>query len=273
MKVILLVGGKGIRLAGEDASLPKALFSIGGQPIVYHIMRSFASGGLTDFVLTLGYRGQQIVDYFLHHAPFLQTDLRLTLGGEGDLPRVHRLSGPSATWEVTLAHTGAEAPTGERLRRVREYLEDDERFIVTYGDGLADLDPRALIRFHDDHGKTGTVTVVRARSQFGHVSFGEDDVVDQLVEKPPLPGWINGGFFVFHRRVFDYLEPGDSLEVDCLPRLVADGELIARPHRGFWACMDTYKDGMMLAEMWESGEAPWTDGREPGTENREPRND
>lgn len=258
MKVVLLVGGRGIRLAGEDAPLPKALFSIGGQPIVYHIMRTFAARAMTQFVLALGYRGEQIVDYFLHHAPFLQTDLRLRLGGDGDLPHIERLSGPSESWEVTLAHTGPDSPTGERLRRVREYLDDDERFIVTYGDGLADLDPRELIGFHDSHGAAGTVTVVRARSQFGHVSFGEGGVVDELDEKPPLPGWVNGGFFVFDRRVFDYLQPGDSLEADCLPRMVADGQLIARPHEGFWACMDTYKDGMMLAEMWESGEAPWT---------------
>jgi glucose-1-phosphate cytidylyltransferase len=270
MKVVLLVGGKGIRLAGEDAPLPKALFSIGGQPIVYHIMRSFASSGLTKFVLTLGYRGQQIVDYFLHHAPFLQTDLRLTLGGEGDLPQVQRLNGPSESWEVTLAHTGADEPTGERLRRVQDYLARDERFIVTYGDGLADLDPQALVRFHDGHDRAGTVTVVRTRSQFGHVRFEEGGVVSELDEKPPLPGWINGGFFVFDHRVFDYLQPGDSLEADCLPRMVSDGQLLARPHRGFWACMDTYKDGMMLAEMWESGDAPWMNGPQPGAGDREP---
>lgn len=194
MKVVLLVGGRGIRLAGEDAPLPKALFSIGGQPIVYHIMRTFATRGIGEFVLALGYRGEQIVDYFLHQAPFLQTNLRLTLGGDGDLPRVQRLSGPSQSWEVTLAHTGADEPTGERLRRVREYLDDDERFIVTYGDGLADLDPRELIEFHGSHDRAGTVTVVRARSQFGHVSFGAGHVVEELVEKPPLPGWINGAF-------------------------------------------------------------------------------
>jgi glucose-1-phosphate cytidylyltransferase len=257
MKVILLVGGRGIRLAGEDAPLPKALFSIGGQPIVYHIMRTFAARAMTEFVLTLGYRGEQIVDYFLHHAPFLQADVRLRLGGDGDLPQIERLRGPSQSWDVTLAHTGMDAPTGERLRQIHEYVGDDERFIVTYGDGLTDLDPQALVRFHDVHDAAATVTVVRARSQFGHVRLGEGGVVEELDEKPPLPGWINGGFFVFDQRLFDYLEPGDSLEADCLPRMVADGQLIARPHDGFWACMDTYKDGMMLAEMWESGEAPW----------------
>ncbi len=268
MKVVLLVGGKGIRLAGEDAPLPKALFSIGGQPIVYHIMRTFARAGLTDFVLTLGYRGEQIVDYFLHHAPFIQTDLRLELGGQGDLPHIQRLNGPSESWEVTLAHTGLESPTGERLRQVREYLDPEEPFIVTYGDGLADLDPRALVGFHEEHGRAGTVTVVRARSQFGHVSFGEGAVVEELIEKPPLPGWINGGFFVFDSRLFDYLQPGDSLESDCLPRMVADEQLVARPHDGFWACMDTYKDGMMLSEMWESDEAPWMKGGEEGSGER-----
>ncbi len=257
MKVVLLVGGRGIRLAGEDAPLPKALYRIGEQPIVYHIMRSFAAHGMTRFLLTLGYRGEQIVDYFLHHAPFLQTDLRLELGGEGDLPHIQRLNGPGESWEVTLAHTGLESLTGERLRRVRDYLSDDEDFIVTYGDGLADLDPRRLVEFHRDHGRIGTVTVVRARSQFGHIEFGDGNIVAGIEEKPPLPGWINGGFFVFDQAIFDYLQPGDSLEADCLPRLVDDGQLVARPHEGFWACMDTYKDGMALEELWASGDAPW----------------
>ncbi|MGD9496334.1 MAG: sugar phosphate nucleotidyltransferase [Armatimonadota bacterium] len=257
MKVVLLVGGKGIRMVGEDAPVPKALYRIGEQPIIYHIMRSFALHGLTRFVLTLGYRGEQIVDYFLHHAPFLQRDLRLELGGDGDLPRVERLGGETQTWEVTLAHTGLDSPTGERLRRVRDYLANDELFIVTYGDGLSDLDPNELVGFHRSHGRVATVTVVRTRSQFGHVQFGAGGVVTKLEEKPPLAGWINGGFFVFDQRIFDYLRPGDSLEDDCLPRVVADGELVARPHEGFWACMDTYKDGMELNELWESGRAPW----------------
>ncbi len=257
MKVVLLVGGRGIRLAGEDAPLPKALFRIGPQPIVYHIMRKFAADGITRFVLTLGYRGEQIVDYFLHHAPFLQCDLRLQLGGDGDLPRVERLGDNGSSWEVILAHTGIEAQTGERVRRVREYLADDDDFIVTYGDGLADIDLNELIGFHRAHGRVATITVVRVRSQYGHVTFDDEGVVGEIAEKPPLPGWINGGFFVFDQRIFDYLQPGDSLEGDTLPRVAADGQLMARPHEGFWACMDTYKDGVMLNELWESGEAPW----------------
>ncbi len=258
MKVVLLVGGKGIRLVGEDAPLPKALFQIGGQPIVYHIMRKFAAGGITDFVLTLGYRGEQIVDYFLHHAPFLQSDLRLELGGDGDVPHITRLGQHGPAWQVTLAHTGIESLTGERVRRVQGYVADDDDFMVTYGDGLADINLDDLIDFHRAHGRVATVTVVRARSQYGHVAFDADGVVEQIEEKPALPGWINGGFFVFSRRIFDYLRPGDNLEGDCLPRVVADGQLVARPHEGFWACMDTYKDGVMLNELWESGNAPWT---------------
>lgn len=257
MKVVLLVGGKGIRLAGEDAPLPKALYRIGEQPLVYHIMGMFGAHGMTRFLLALGYRGEQIVDYFLHHAPFLQTDLRLELGAEGGLPHIQRLNSPGDSWEVTLAHTGIEAPTGERLRRLRQYLSEDDDFIVTYGDGLADLDPAELVSFHRDHGRVGTVTAVRVRSQFGHIDFGEDSVVQRLEEKPPLPGWINGGFLVFDHRIFDYLQPGDSLEADCLPRLVEDGQLVARDHEGFWACMDTYKDAMALEELWQSGAAPW----------------
>ncbi|HUS81274.1 MAG TPA: sugar phosphate nucleotidyltransferase [Armatimonadota bacterium] len=261
MKVVLLVGGKGIRLVGEDASLPKALFSIGGRPIVHHIMKSFAARGYSSFVLCLGYRADQIVDYFLNHAPFLETDLRVELGGGGELPAVTRLGESGPAWTVTLARTGEESATGERLRQVREYLADDEQFIVTYGDGLSDLDPTELVAYHKAHGRIGTVTVVRTRSQFGHVQFGADGVVTRLEEKPPLQTWINGGFFVFDQRIFDHLQPGESLESECLPRLVAAGELVARPHEGFWACMDTYKDGVMLSEMWERGEAPWVTGR------------
>lgn len=257
MKVVLLVGGRGIRLAGEDAPLPKALYRIGEQPLVYHIMRLFAARGMTRFLLTLGFRGEQIVDYFLHEAPFLQTDLRLELGGDDGMPQIQRLGGPGDSWDITLAHTGLEAATGERLRRVEQYLSDDEDFIVTYGDGLADLDPTALVDFHREHGRIGTVTVVRACSQFGHIDFGDGGTVERIEEKPPLPGWINGGFLVFDRRIFDYLQPDDSLEADCLPRLVNEGQLVARPHEGFWACMDTYKDGMALEELWQSGAAPW----------------
>jgi len=129
--------------------------------------------------------------------------------------------------------------------------------MVTYGDGLADINLGELIEFHRGHGRVATVTVVRARSQYGHVSFDAGGVVGHIDEKPPLPGWINGGFFVFSRRIFDYLRPGDNLEGDCLPRVVADEQLVARPHEGFWACMDTYKDGVLLNELWESGDPPW----------------
>ena len=141
MKVVLLVGGRGIRLAGQDAEIPKALFDIGGRPIVHHIMTGFAAAGMDDFVLCLGYRADDIIDYFLHHAPYLEDDLRLEMGSEGDLPSVTRMGDASSSWRVTLARTGEESPTGERLRRVRDYLADDEHFIVTYGDGLSDLNP------------------------------------------------------------------------------------------------------------------------------------
>lgn len=257
MKVVLLVGGKGIRLAGEDAPLPKALFRIGNQPIVYHIMRGFAEAGFRSFLLTLGYRGEQIVDYFLHKWPYLHSDLRLRIDSDNATPRVDRLGDADEDWDVLLAQTGLDAPTGERIRRVREYLASDDLFIVTYGDGLSDLDPRDLVTFHREHGRAGTVTVIRAHSQFGHVAFDDDHTVSRLDEKPLLPGWVNGGFFVFDQRLFDYLEPGDSLETNCLPRMIEDGQLMARPWEGFWACMDTYKDGLQLNELWASGQPPW----------------
>jgi len=170
-------------------------------------------------------------------------------------------------WSVTLCWTGLDSATGERVRRARPYLESDERFILTYGDGLANVPPDELLEFHSGHGKLATVTVVKTHSQFGHLIVDDSGLVGQLREKPLLPEWINGGFFVFERSVFDHLEPGDVLERDLLPRLATAGELMAYRHEGFWACMDTYKDSLVLNELWATGQRPWLRGA-GGTTNK-----
>ncbi len=257
MKVAILAGGKGIRLYGEEADQPKALFQVGTRPIIWHIMKSYANQGFTDFVILLGYQEDKIVDYFLHQAPYLESDIQIRQASGGAPAQVTVVNQSAETWSVTLCRTGIDSPTGERVRRVQAHLATDERFMLTYGDGLSDVDIHGLLEFHCSHGKIGTMTTIRARSQFGHVFTNDRGLVERIEEKPQLPDWINGGFFVFERGLFDYLEPDDVLERDCLPRLAAAGQLMAYPHEGFWACMDTYKDSVVLNELWNSGTAPW----------------
>lgn len=254
MKVAILAGGRGTRLLGSEAAHPKALFEIGGRPIVWHIMNLYATAGYTDFLMLLGYKADEITDYFVNRLPFQGRDVRLTFGAEA--PQCLS-AGAEENWTVTLCHTGRNSEKGERIRRIRKYVGDDENFMVTYGDGLTDLDLRKLLQFHQEHGKIATVTAIRARSQFGHLEVGEDGQVGEMRENPLLPDWINGGFFVFRREIFDCLEPNDPLETGCFRKLAAAGELMAYRHEGFWACMDTYKDNLRLNELWESGQAPW----------------
>ena len=271
MKVAILAGGRGIRLYGAAADQPKALFDIGDRPIIWHTMQIYQAAGFTDFVLLLGYKAEKIVDYFVHDTLSLDADIQLISRSLTDPVEATVVNPARSPWSVTLCRTGRDSPTGERVRRAKPYLDDQERFMLTYGDGLADIPLDELLEFHIAHGKLATVTVVRAHSQFGHVSLGRDGRVERIEEKPLLPEWINGGFFVCERGIFDYLEPDDIFERDCLPRLAAAGELVAYRHEGFWACMDTYKDSLRLNELWESGQPPWpgsfnTDERGPDSE-------
>ena len=260
MKVAILAGGRGTRLLGGESAHPKALFEIGGRPIIWHIMNLYAAAGMTDFLLLLGYKADEIVEYFVNRLPFQGRDLRLTIGN-GIEPHFAREE-EAPRWNVSLCHTGLNSEKGERIRRIRAEVEDDDCFMVTYGDGLIDLDLRVLVDYHRACGKVATLTAIRARSQFGHVMLDDSGgTVTEMVENPLLPDWINGGFFIFSREIFDWLEPNDTLETGCLRRLAAAGQLAAYRHEGFWACMDTYKDNLRLNELWESGQAPW---RRPG---------
>lgn len=262
MKVAILAGGRGTRLLGAESAHPKALFEIGGRPIIWHIMNIYAAAGMTDFLLLLGYKADEVVDYFVNRLPFQGRDLRLTIGNGIEPHFADEQAAPR--WDVTLCHTGAESEKGERIRRIRSHVEADDCFMVTYGDGLSDLDLRDLAHFHRSHGKVATLTAIRARSQFGHVMLDGTGSVTAMRENPLLPDWINGGFFVFSRGIFDWLEPNDPLETGCLRRLAEAGQLAAYRHEGFWACMDTYKDNLRLNEAWESGQAPWARGGHDG---------
>ncbi len=254
MKTAIFVGGKGTRLFAGSQEQPKALVRIGDQPILWHLMKSYAAYGHREFVLCLGYMGEAIKEYFVTREPWRDRDfaLRSTLQGR---PEIELLE-PGEQWEITFCDTGLEATKAERLLQVADHL-DEGTFFATYGDGLADLDLNELLAFHQSHGLLATLTAVRASSQFGHVVVGESGVVQEFQENPALPEWINGGFFVFEREVLGYIEPGDELETEVFRKLLEERQIAAYRHMGFWACMDTYKDTLRLNELWESGSALW----------------
>ncbi|HEV2863470.1 MAG TPA: glucose-1-phosphate cytidylyltransferase [Pyrinomonadaceae bacterium] len=254
MKTIILCGGLGTRLREETEFRPKPLVEVGGRPILWHIMKLYAHHGFRDFVLTLGYRGQKIKEYFLNYEA-MNNDFTICLG------RQHRVSyhdeHQEQDFHVTLAETGLETMTGGRVKRVERYVEGDT-FMVTYGDGVADVDLRALLDFHHSHGRTATVTTVRPVSRFGVLEVGDGGDVTNFAEKPQLDGWVSAGFFIFNRKFFDYLEGEDCFfERAPLERLASEGQLMAYRHEGFFFAMDTYREYEYLNQLWSSGEAPW----------------
>lgn len=253
MKVAILCGGLGTRLREETEFRPKPMVEIGGRPILWHIMKRYAHYGHADFLLALGYKGDVIRDYFLHYE-VRHRDFTVTLG-KGDI----KIHGGHAEndWCVTLAETGANTLTGGRLRRLASYL-DSGPFMVTYGDGVADVDLDALLAYHRRMGKLGTVTAVRPSSRFGELGI-ENGLVSSFQEKPQVhEGWINGGFFVLERKVIDLIGGDDeTLEQGLLGLLSKKGELAVYQHQGFWQCMDTYREMELLNDMWRANKAPW----------------
>ena len=256
MKVVILCGGRGSRIRDASELLPKPMLPIGGKPILWHIMKLYAYHGFDQFVLCLGYRGWLIKEFFLNYSA-MTNDVVVQLGRK----RAVSIAGENEeAWNVTLAETGETADTGGRVIAVRKYLENDDLFLLTYGDGVADVDLRELVAFHRSHGKVATVTAVRPPGRFGELGIA-GDVVNEFNEKPQASGgFINGGFFVCDaRRVWNYLDGGPStvLEQDPMRRMAADGQLVAYRHGGFWQPMDTLREYTMLNEMWDSGRAPW----------------
>jgi glucose-1-phosphate cytidylyltransferase len=257
MKVVILCGGMGTRIRDANESLPKPLLPIGGRPILWHIMKSYAHHGFNDFVLCLGYKGWLIKEFFVNYRS-ATSDLRVTLGTNGSIE--HLTPSSEEGWRITLADTGEATMTGGRLAGVRRYVDDGDLVMCTYGDGVADIDVGALVAFHRKHGKVATVTAVRPPGRFGELVISDRSVAE-FNEKPQATGgFINGGFFVFDaRRIWNYVTPDAELVLEREPmrRLVEDRQLAAFEHTGFWQPMDTLREYNMLNEMWSSGRAPW----------------
>jgi glucose-1-phosphate cytidylyltransferase len=253
MKAIILAGGLGSRLSEETVARPKPMVEIGGKPILWHIMNIFSCYGVDEFVIALGYRGEVIKEYFLNFFA-LNNDISLDLAS--GTTTIHQ--GRQPRWKVHLVDTGQNTQTGGRVKRLQKWIDPDETFMMTYGDGLANVDLRALLRFHTSHGKHATVTTVRPPARFGGIVF-DGNRVAEFTEKPQTgEGWINGGFFVLNRAVFDYIEGDATLwERDPMERLAADGQLMAHKHEGFWQPMDTLRERRLLEDLWAGGHAPW----------------
>jgi glucose-1-phosphate cytidylyltransferase len=255
MQVVILCGGQGTRIRDVADDIPKPMIPIGDRPILWHIMKGFAHHGFTDFILCLGYKGWIIKRYFLDYH-LANSDFSLSLGTHRDL-RIHG-SNPEEDWNVTLAETGLDAMTGCRMKCIERYITGDD-FMLTYGDGVADINIRQLVDFHRGHGKFGTVTAVRPPGRFGEIDLDGNQVVE-FNEKPLLTrGRISGGFFVFQRRMFDRLQDDVGLVLEQAPlmQLARDGQLMAHLHNGFWQPMDNSRDYKYLNELWEAGKAPW----------------
>jgi glucose-1-phosphate cytidylyltransferase len=254
MKVVILCGGLGTRLREETEFRPKPLVDVGGRPILWHIMKLYSHHGFNDFVVCLGYRGSMIKEYFLNYEA-MTNDFTICLGKRAHVH--YNEHHEEQDFRVTLADTGAESMTGGRVKRIQKYITD-ERFMVTYGDGVSDVDINKVLAFHLSHGKLATVTTFRPVSRFGILNIDSENQVQSFIEKPKSDAWASAGFFVFERKIFDYLD-GDAciLEREPLERLARDGELMSYRHDGFFYAMDTFREYQLLNDLWKSGEAPW----------------
>jgi len=256
MQVVILCGGQGTRIRDVADDIPKPMIPIGGRPILWHIMKSYAQHGFKDFVLCLGYKSWTIKRFFLDYH-LAQNDFTLDLG-DADSVEIHNNIAADEDWKVTLVETGADSMTGCRLKRVEKYLHGN-RFALTYGDGVSDVDIGKLVDFHDSHGMLGTVTAVQPPGRFGELEIA-DGVVHDFSEKPPVSkGLISGGFFIFQRAFLSRLidDPSLVLEQSPLMRLARDGQLGAYEHTGFWHPMDSSRDYKYLNDLWAGGNAPW----------------
>jgi glucose-1-phosphate cytidylyltransferase len=254
LKVVILCGGKGTRLREETEYRPKPMVPIGDRPVLWHVMKTYAAHGHKDFVLCLGYKGEMIKDFFRNYL-WATSNVSLRLGRS---PRVqfHDHHGEE-DWNVTLADTGQETMTAGRIARVERYLSDDELFLLTYGDGVGNVDVNKTIEFHKSHGKLLTLTAVHPPGRFGELGMATDGRVSQFKEKPQAEGgWINGGYFVASRKIFFYVQNCDDVmfEQEPIPRIAADGELIMYQHNG---SMDTYQEYLLLNRLWAEGKASW----------------
>lgn len=252
MKAVILAGGYGTRLSEETHILPKPMILIGGMPVLWHVMKIYSSQGINEFIICLGYKGYVIKEYFANY--FLHMS-DVTFDFNDNKMTVHEQK--AEPWRVTLIDTGVQTMTGGRLKRVKEYIDDDP-FCFTYGDGLSDINIQMLLEFHKKQNTLATVTAVQPPGRFGALNL-EGDTVKYFVEKPLCDGgWINGGFFVMSPKIFDYIDDDETVwEGKPMENLTKDGELSAYRHRGFWHAMDTLRDKNLLETLWKSGDAPW----------------
>ncbi|MDY6793319.1 MAG: glucose-1-phosphate cytidylyltransferase [Thermodesulfobacteriota bacterium] len=255
MKVVILCGGLGTRLREETEFRPKPMVEIGSKPILWHIMKIYSHYGIKDFVLSIGYKGEMIKEYFYNYE-ILTNDFTIELGKKINI-EIHS-NNEEKDWRITLADTGDKALKGARLKRVQQHVNDDT-FMLTYGDGVAEVDINALLTFHNKHGKLATVTGINPASRFGELKI-KGNQVESFSEKPrDGEGLINGGFFVFNKGIFDYLSADENcdLEIGPLEKIAGEGQLMVYKHRGFWACMDTIRDMEYLNKLWVEGKAEW----------------
>jgi len=254
VKVVILAGGLGTRISEESHLKPKPMITIGDRPILWHIMKIYSNYGFNDFLICLGYKGYVIKEYFSNY--FLHgSDVTFDFKNQNEL-KIHRKS--VEPWRISLIDTGKDSMTGGRVKRIQKYI-GDESFMLTYGDGVSDVNIKQLVHFHQSHGKKATVTAVQPSGRFGAMSLSGDGTVLDFKEKPKGDGgWINGGFFIFEPEIFDYLDGDHSiLEKEPLEKLAQEGQLQAYKHNGFWYAMDTLRDRNHLEQLWKTEKAPW----------------
>ena len=258
MKTIILCGGMGSRIRDVNENIPKPMMPIGSQPILWHIMKIYSACGFNEFIICLGYKGQVIKEFFINYYSMVN-DITIDLSAPNAIK--YHDSDSREDWRITLADTGVDTMTGARVARIKKYIDNDENFMLTYGDGLADIDIRALVEFHKSHGKMVTVTSVHPAGRFGEMELSKDNRVKSFAEKPQVSeGRINGGFFVMRREFIDrYLSEKSDLILERSPlsQCAKDGELVSFNHDGYWQPMDTYREYQILNKLWTEGNAPW----------------
>lgn len=256
MKVVILAGGLGTRIAEETGVRPKPMIEIGSKPILWHIMKIYSHYGYNDFIICLGYKGNIIKEYFINYFLY-NSDITVEL--RNNQLDVHYTN--TESFKVTLVDTGNETNTAGRIKKIKPYLKDDETFMLTYGDGVSDVNIANLVQFHEQHGKLATLTAIQPPGRFGNILSDEEGRIFRFQEKPRDEGlWINGGFFVLNKAIFNYLEgdmEAEQWEKKPLSAIAEDGQLVAYKHSGFWKCMDAMRDKIELEQEWETGCAPW----------------
>ena len=253
MKAVLLAGGLGTRMREETEFRPKPMVEVGGKPVLWHIMKVLSTQGINDFVICTGYKSEYIKNYFYNYRG-ANSDFTVTLGRPDQI--VFHGSHDEYEWNVTVADTGPTTMTGGRIKAVEKYVQG-EKFLCTYGDGIANVNIQELLKFHETKNQTATMTVTQPWSRFGVVDLSINGIVERFREKPKVEDWVNIGYFIFEPEIFKYLETNSVLEEEPLRKLSDEGEISAYKHDGFWQPMDTYRESQMLNNLWENGNAPW----------------